>query len=86
MRNRNTERELDALLAQWAERNALPSERASAIRLTARTSANVLSTATGPGSDWWKDLFRGVSRAVRLSTDARRYLPMPAHPIARPII
>jgi len=81
MKNTTTDHELDALLTQWAQRHALPSAKAEAIRLAARTTAPAPSHEIGLSVDWWKDLYRGISREICRSTDARRYLPFPSQPL-----
>lgn len=79
MRKTNLDEELDGMLAHWDERQALSPVRAEAIRRAARATAQERARESGPGRDWWQHLFRGVSHAMRFSTDPRRYLP-PAFP------
>jgi len=68
-----TDKLLDVLLAQWAERHELPETRADAIR------RKVLSQAEREAGEvldyeWWSRLFEGMTEIIRRSTDPRRYL------------
>ena len=67
------EHELDALLAGWAQRQALPVVRAEAIRQEALRERQLGDT--GLTYEWWSHFFAGVTATIRRTADVRSYLP-----------
>lgn len=70
------ERKLNALLAEWAQCQALPAARAELIRqevLRERALGD-----TGLTYEWWSHFFAGMAATIRRATDVRNYLPAPA--------
>jgi len=71
-RRAQIERELDALLAQWATSARLPRREAEAIRLAVLAQASQEKAALG--YEWWENLFANLTETVRRATDVRLYL------------
>ncbi|RYG33785.1 hypothetical protein EON81_17290 [bacterium] len=57
--------ELDRMLNDWAERQALPESRARKIRAIPHAELS---------SGWWKAHFHRVSDVLKASTDPRAFL------------